>query len=205
MQEELELIHKAAEGDHDAFEQLVLSYQKQVYNLTLRMAGNPEDALDLSQEAFFKAWRGLSTYRFDSAFSTWLYRLTSNVCIDFLRKQKKSKVVSLNFVDDENEEQELTLPDPGPSTEDQVLLQLDQEQIAKAMNRLEPEYRQVLVMRVINGLSYAEISEALAIKEGTVKSRIARARDKMRFFLQKSGNKSDPPSSKKAGRGTDAP
>lgn len=205
MQEELELIHKAAEGDCDAFEQLVMTYQKQVYNLTLRMAGNPEDALDLSQEAFFKAWRGLSTYRFDSAFSTWLYRLTSNVCIDFLRKQKKSKVVSLNFVDDENEEQELTLPDPGPSTEDQVLLQLDQEQIAQAMNRLEPEYRQVLVMRVVNGLSYTEISEALALKEGTVKSRIARARDKMRIFLQKSGNKSDPPSSKKAGRGTDAP
>lgn len=203
MQEELELIHKAAEGDAYAFEELMTAYQKQVYNLTLRMTGNPEDAMDLSQEAFLKAWRGLTSYRFDSAFSTWLYRLTSNVCIDFLRRQKKQKTVPLQYVNDE-EERELELPDPNPGTEEQVLQQMERARLAAAMGKLEPEYREALTLRVIQGLSYTEIAVILNIKEGTVKSRIARAREKMRCMMQKNGNKPRRPSSKEAEGRSDA-
>lgn len=203
MHEELELIHKAAEGDAHAFEALMVAYQKQVYNLALRMVANPDDAMDLSQEAFLKAWRGLASYRFDSAFSTWLYRLTSNVCIDFLRRQKKQKVVPLHYADEDQEEWELSIPDPGPGTEEQVLTQLDHEQVAAAMEKLEPEYRQALTLRVVHGLSYTEIAQILEIKEGTVKSRIARAREKMRCMLQKSGNKPHPKTSKQQERGED--
>lgn len=204
MQEELELIQRAAGGDPHAFEELVLAYQKQVYNLALRMTGNPDDALDLSQESFLKAWRGLASYRFDSVFSTWLYRLASNVCIDFLRRQKKQKVIPLHYADDENEERELTIPDPAPGTEEQVLTQIEHEQVSAAMALLDPEYREALTLRVIHGLSYQEISDILEIKEGTVKSRIARAREKMRSLMQKGGNKTGAASSKQSERGTDA-
>ena len=205
MEAELELVRQAAHGSTAAFEQLVLTYQTQVYNLALRMAGNQEDALDLSQEAFLKAWRGLSSYRFDSAFSTWLYRLTSNVCIDFLRRQKKQKSIPLQFTDEDNEERELSVPDPAPGPEEALLARSEREQVALALSRLEPEYREALTLRVINGLSYTEIAQILGIREGTVKSRIARAREKMRAAMQKSGNKPTGVSSKRRERRSDAP
>jgi len=200
VQDELNLIHNAAEGDQHAFGQLVTAYQKQVYNLALRMSGNPEDALDLSQEAFIKAWRGLPGYRYDSAFSTWLYRLTSNVCIDFLRRQRKSRTVSLNFLGDDEEEEELTLPDPSPGPEEQFVSRINREEVCAALNSLEPEYRAALTLRVIGGLSYAEISQALDVPEGTVKSRIARARERMRVLMLGGGNISCASPSKKSER-----
>ena len=191
------LIRQAAAGDHNAFAALLAAYQKPVYNLALRMTGSPDDALDLSQEAFLRAWRGLSSYRFDASFSTWLYRLAGNVCIDFLRRRKKQNTIPLYYTDEEDEEQELPLPHPAPNTEDQALLHLEQNQISEAMAKLEPEYRQALILRVIDGLSYAEIAAAMDIPEGTVKSRIARAREKMRRLLKKTGNISPAPSSKR--------
>ena len=203
MQEEQALVRRAAGGDPDAFEELVTAYEKQVYHLALRMTANPDDAMDLSQETFLRAWRGLASYRSDSAFSTWLYRLASNVCIDFLRRQKKQKVVPLYHTDDEEEERELSLPQPGPGPEEQILRQLEQEQVAQALAQLEPEYRQALTLCVIQGLSYTEIAQVLGIKEGTVKSRIARAREKMRNILQKSGNNRPVSSSKQRERRKD--
>ncbi len=188
------LLRRAAAGDHDAFEQLVLAHQKAVYNLALRMTGSPDDALDLSQEAFLRAWRGLPDYRSDASFSTWLYRLTSNICIDFLRRRAREKIVPLcGFGEDEDE---LPLPDPGPDAETRALSRLERQEVAAAMLSLDLEYRQALTLRVIDGLSYAEIAETLNVPAGTVKSRIARAREKMRALLQKSGNKSGSPSSK---------
>ena len=196
MQEEQELVRLAAGGDPDAFEKLVLAYEKQIYHLALRMTANPDDAMDLSQETFLRAWRGLASYRSDSAFATWLYRLASNVCIDFLRRQKKQKIVPLYHTDDEEDERELSLPEPGPGPEEQILQQLEQEQVANALTQLEPEYREALVLCVVNGLSYTEIAQVLGVKEGTVKSRIARAREKMRKLVQKTGNKRPDSSSK---------
>ena len=203
MEAELELVRQAAHGSAAAFEQLVLSYQTQVYNLALSMSGNPEDALDLSQEAFLKAWRGLSSYRYDSAFSTWLYRLTSNVCIDFLRRQKKQKSIPLQITDETGEERDLSIPDTAPGPEEALLARSEREQVAQALSRLEPEYREALTLRVVNGLSYTEIAQILGIREGTVKSRIARAREKMRIAMQKTGNKSAKDSSKRAERRSD--
>ena len=112
---EEQLIRRAQQGDNSAFEQLLLAHQKKVYNLCLRMAANPDDALDLSQEAFIKAWRALGQYQFEASFSTWLFRLTSNVCIDFLRRKKRRQETSLteNY-DDSDEGAELSLPDCTP-------------------------------------------------------------------------------------------
>ena len=103
MQDDI-LIRRAAAKDESAFEQLMLLHQKPVYNICYRMAGNADDALDLSQEVFLKLWRTLEQYQFDAAFSTWLFRLTQNVCIDFLRRKKRQQHVSLTFSGDEDEE-----------------------------------------------------------------------------------------------------
>ncbi len=192
VQAELALIHRAADGDADAFGALMRTYERQVYNLTLRMTGNPDDALDLSQEAFLRAWRGLGGYRFDSAFSTWLYRLASNVCIDFLRRRKKQKTIPLYTAGEDGEERELPIPDPNADAEAAVLRSLEREDMARAMARLEPEYREALVLRAVYGLSYQEIGERLDIREGTVKSRIARAREKMRRMMKKTGTNPPP-------------
>ena len=149
------LIRRAAAQDAAAFEQLMLLHQKPVYNICWRMAGNAEDALDLSQEVFLKLWRTLAQYQFDAAFSTWLYRLTQNVCIDFLRKQKRQQHVSLTFSDDEDEGKELSVPDPEPLPEERVIFN---------------------EKRVVRQLPYEQIAQIMDLPVGTVKSRLARAR-----------------------------
>ena len=169
------LIRRAASGDDGAFEALVLAHQKQVYNLCLRLSGSPEDAYDLSQEAFIKAWRGLAQYQFGAEFSTWLYRLTRNVCIDHLRQRKRRPTVPLETEQD-GETVALPLPDSAPGPEDQ---------------------REILILRVVNDLPYERISEILSLPLGTVKSRLARARIQLKKILA-DGNHSDLFASNKA-------
>lgn len=184
MMDEKALIRQILAGDQDAFAQLVQTHQKPVYNLCLRMVSNPSDAEDLAQEAFVKAWRGLRFYKHEAAFSTWLYRLTSNVCIDFLRKQKRQNTISLT----DEDEQELEIPDAEPMPEELLLHREKQQAVAAAMSRLEEEYRLALTLRVVDDLTYEQIAEVLDIKVGTVKSRIARARERLRKNLLENGN-----------------
>ena len=198
--DENKIIEQVLAGDNNAFGLLVERYQDRVYNLALRMCGNPDDAFDLAQEAFFRAWRGLSGFQGDSAFSTWLFRLSSNVCLDWLRAKKRRPTVSLTAVDDDGEETQLDLPDPGKSPEELLEAAEDQATLAKAMNQLPVEYRQILTMRAINDMSYTEIAEALQIREGTVKSRISRARLALRNILLENGNKKGSEASISIGR-----
>jgi len=119
---EEQLIRRAQQGDNGAFEELLLLHQKKVYNLCLRMSANPDDALDLSQEAFLRAWRSLGQYQFEASFSTWLFRLTSNICIDFLRRKKRRQETSLTeSYDDSDEGAELSVPDAQPGPEQQAM------------------------------------------------------------------------------------
>ena len=194
MTEEQALIRQVQSGSHEAFAQLVKRHETHVYNLCLRMCGNPEDARDLSQEAFLKAWRGINLYKSESSFSTWLYRLTSNVCIDFLRRQKRRPTVSLT-VEDGDSSAELEIEDLEPSPEEQVLHQERTRAVATAMTQLEEEFRLVLTLRVVQDLPYEEIAGILDIKVGTVKSRLARARLKLKKLLE-DGNILEMPSSK---------
>lgn len=194
MQDEL-LIRRAQRGDADAFEQLLLEHQKNVYNLCYRMAGNPDDAMDLSQETFLRAWRCLDQYQFASAFSTWLYRLCSNICIDFLRRRRRQQTVPLTFEDADGEEQTYAVPDPAPLPEEQVELKLTRETLAAAMAQLLPEHRAVLQLRVVNEMSYEQIADVLDIQIGTVKSRLSRARNQLKKILER-GNLSRRASSK---------
>ena len=184
MQDEL-LIRRAQRGDADAFEQLLLEHQKNVYNLCYRMAGNPDDAMDLSQETFLRAWRCLDQYQFASAFSTWLYRLCSNICIDFLRRRRRQQTVPLTFEDADGEEQTYAVPDVQPVPEEQVELKLTRETLAAAMAQLLPEHRAVLQLRVVNEMSYEQIADVLDIQIGTVKSRLSRARNQLKKILER--------------------
>ena len=201
--DEYKLLKKAAAGSADAFEQLVLKYQTAVYNLCLRMTGDPEDAADMTQESFLKAWRSLESFQGNSAFSTWLYRLASNTCLDHLRSVKRRPQLSLVMEDEDGETQELDVADPTPSPEEQVITLEEHSQLNQALQVLDEEQRQILILRAVNGLSYAEIGRVMNLKEGTVKSRLARAREQLRKILLKNGNKSPTPSSKKQKGGGD--
>lgn len=181
-------VKKAASGDADAFEQLVLKYQTPIYNLCFRMVGNAEDAADLSQESFLKAWNHLSSFHFEAAFSTWLYRLASNTCLDFLRSVKRHPQVSLTVEDNDGEEATLDIPDSAPSPEESLISSEEAALLARAMAELEPEQRQILTLRVVNEMSYADIADILRIREGTVKSRLSRAREALRKKLLIIGN-----------------
>ncbi|MCQ2419009.1 MAG: sigma-70 family RNA polymerase sigma factor [Clostridia bacterium] len=199
--EEAKLIALAQKGDETAFEQLVLLYQKRVYNLALRMVQNPDDAFDLSQEAFLKAWKNLPNLKADAAFSTWLFRMTSNECIDFLRRSKRQKTVSLTVESDDDEEVQLDMPDTAPGPEEAAIRAEEQALLQKAMEQLPPDHRQILTLRIVDDLDYRQISEVLGIAEGTVKSRLARARDNLRKNLAALGNNSSfMPSENQEGR-----
>lgn len=196
MTADLELAELAKAGDQDAFAQLVTANQSRIYNLALRMTGNPDDAQELAQEAFLNAWRGLSRFQGDSSFATWLYRLTTNTCIDFLRREKRRKTaVNAVSLDNGEEERSLPLPDDRYGPEQELERRELRRAISLGLRTLTEEHRQVLLMREMDGLSYAEIGAALRLEEGTVKSRIARARAALRKALSACGNFSVPLSS----------
>ena len=183
--DEQKLISLARRGDQAAFEQLLDHYQKPVYHQALRLVGNPEDAADVTQEVFLKVWKHLPSFRGESSFSTWLYRLTDNAALDLIRREKKRRGDS--SLDDE--EGALTLPaDPAPTPHQAIEQKELHQAVAEGLAQLSEEHRQVLVMREINGLSYEQIGSILDLSPGTVKSRIARARISLAKFLQKTGN-----------------
>lgn len=193
--EDKEVIERVLGGDNDAFGLLVEKYQTKVYNLTLRMSGNEDDAFDLSQESFLRAWKNLGSFQFESAFSTWLFRLSSNICLDFLRAKKRRAAVSLTMVSDEDEETQLDLPDAGPTPEEAALAAEDRQILMQAINSLPADQRQIITLRAINDLSYTQIAQILNVQEGTVKSRLSRARTALRNKLLQNGNNSDTRSS----------
>ena len=187
-QEEEDIIRSILEGNTDDFEILVKEYEKNVYNLALRMTGDPDDAYDMSQEAFVKAYSSLKSFRFESKFSVWLYRIVSNVCLDYMRSRKRRPAASLSVEDDEGEESQLDIPDDTASPESLLERKLTVEAVQRGLMSLGEEQRKILLMREIEGLSYEEIGEALALEGGTVKSRIFRARKKLCAFLISDGN-----------------
>jgi len=187
-EEELKIIKKVLNGDANAFEEIVLANQKNVYNLALKMTKNEDDALDISQEAFLKAYRQLEAFRGDSKLSVWLYRLTYNLCIDFLRKKPKAQIISLSsYQDDGGDVADIDLPDIRELPEEAFSRKELRKEIAQSIDQLNQSHREILVMREINDMGYAEIAKTLNISEGTVKSRLARARLSLANILSEKG------------------
>ena len=188
---EQDLVLRAKRGDQGAFEQLVLNHQNKVYSLALRRTGDREEAADLAQEAFLKAWQGLPSFQGESSFATWLHRLTTNVCIDHLRRRgRRQEVEGGPSLDDE----EAGWPEPADWEGDpqRMLERTEMRQaVARGLEALPEHFRQVLVLRELSGLSYQEIGTSLNLDLGTVKSRIARARLALRKILLSDGNFSD--------------
>lgn len=187
-EQEAAVIQAVLDGDVNAYEALVKEYEKNVYNLALRMTGNSEDAADMAQEAFIKAYNSLTAFRGDSKFSVWLYRIVSNVCLDFLRSRSRKQTVSLSTENDDGEEVELDIADETHSPEQLLDRSLTRDAVRRGLAALPPDHREILLLREIQGLSYEEIADVLGLEAGTVKSRIFRARKKLCSFLIKDGN-----------------
>ncbi|MCL2409660.1 MAG: RNA polymerase sigma factor [Oscillospiraceae bacterium] len=186
MTEEQKIIEKVLQGDTQAFEELVIANEKIVYNLAMKMTGNIEDAQDITQEVFIKVYRGLMNFRGESKFSVWIYRMTYNLAIDFIRHRARSaKTIPLTYPDDDDTPLELPSMDELP--EDHALREELRRNIDGCIEALSPDHRAVFTMREVAGLSYAEIAESLHVSEGTVKSRLARARQNLVKYLSAKG------------------
>ena len=182
--DERELIARLQKRDEAAFEELIRQYEKKVYTLCFRMCGNSEDAEEAAQDAFLALWRGIDRFRQESSLSTWIYRLATNACIDTLRRRKKqSGSISLD-----DEELFVDAVDTSPQPQETVEHREAQKLLQKGLSALPEEYRKVLILREIEGLSYTEIAESASIELGTVKSRISRGRSLLRNFLSGNGN-----------------
>ena len=180
------LAAKAAAGDSDAFEQLVKKYERFVYTTVCYLIKNREDAFDVSQEVFLRIYRSLASFRGDSSFATWLYRICKNACFDFLRKNAKHHAdISTTLYDENEDDTILEIPDSSRATDPEAAYeQLEQkEAIRFAITRLSPEHREIILLRDLEGYSYIEISEMLEMEQGTVKSRLSRARQALKNIL----------------------
>lgn len=188
---EAELIRRVLAGNKNAFEPLVAENQKNVYNLALKMLRNPADALDITQEVFLKAYTHLASFRGESRFSVWLYRLTYNLCVDYSRRPA-GKTVSVTLSSDREEDEELDIPDTRHLPEDELERRELRRIVDRAISALPENYRQILLLREYSGLSYEELGKELHLSSGTVKSRLARARLAAAGLLTEDGTFQEP-------------
>ena len=174
---EAELIRQSCAGSIDAFEQLILLYEKRVYTIAYKYMGNHEDANDMAQESLIKAYQSIGSFRGDAAFGTWLGKITVNRCLDELRKRKKMQITSLEDpleLEDGSVKKELESPVVTP--EEHAVQQETAAYMQMLIGELKEEYRTVIALREIEGYSYEDIADILSCSVGTVKSRISRAR-----------------------------
>ncbi len=179
MSSEQQLIKKAKRGDIKAFEQLIAGYQVYSYNIALGMLRSEEDAKDVSQEALIKVFSKLGTFDERAIFSTWLYRIVANSCLDFIKKQKKLRLVNVSY----DETIETSLDKQTESVESQVIKGELATIIKRSLQQLTVEQRLPIVLRDYLGLSYDDVAEALQLPLGTVKSRLLRGRKKLREIV----------------------
>ena len=182
-----ELIRAAQQGDQAAFEELVRQYDQPVLRLALHLTGSEHEAKDIYQEAFMKAYRNLGSFRFECSFYTWMYRIVSNLCMDYLRRRQVRKEDSGVRISSEGEEIDLLeqLPDPraGASPEQDLMRRELGRRIAQALTKLSPRERMVFEMKHYQGLKLRTIGEALNTTEETAKNTLFRATQKLRSAL----------------------
>ncbi len=181
--EEKALLDRARAGDGEAFGMLVRATERMVYNLALRMTRDGEDALDMSQEAYLRAYRSLASFEGNCSFSSWMYRNVRNVCLDHEKKKKKLSPLTLTR-DDDGESRQTDIPDEAASPD--VLYEKKEraEAVRRALDLMSESAREILILADIEGYSYREIADTLGVDVGTVKSRLFRARGKFREIFR---------------------
>ncbi len=177
-----EMIALCRNGDREAFNALVLKYQKQVFNIAYGMLSDYEDASDAAQDVFIKVYRSIASFRGQSSFSTWLYRICSNVCNDMLRKRQR-RGISISLDNDEEDNPASHLPSEEPTPAERLEESERSRAVREAINGLRKEYREIIVFSDMEQLSYEEIAKILRCPVGTVKSRLNRARNALRKKL----------------------
>ena len=177
-------------GDQKAYAELVKHYRDSLYFMMLKMTNNPQDADDLTIEAFGKAFKFLEQYTPDYAFSTWLFKIASNNCIDFIRRKKK-RTFSMNDSYGEEDGHELadTIPSQTLDPEENIIKKQKVKMMREVVDKLKPHYKHLIEMRYFKELSYDEISKELDLPLGTIKAQLFRAREFLSNVLKDTGGK----------------
>lgn len=172
--EDAELLEQARQGNDGAFAELMRRHEDRIFSLAIRMMGDRSDALDATQETFITVFRRAESFRGESAFSTWLYRIALNTCKDLLRKRDRAPVPT-----EESEGAETEDPSPGP--DETAALRID---LARALAALPDDYREAVMLHDVGGVPYEDIATATGVAVGTVKSRISRGRRKLARLME---------------------
>ena len=181
---DMELIERALQRDESAYAELMNNYRDALYFMMLKMTNNSTDAEDLTIEAFGKAFKKLNQYSPDYAFSTWLFRIASNNCIDFLRRKKKQNISSLNDSQvEDGTEQAANLSSNQPGPDDELMKSQKIEVMRVVVEKLKPHYRKLVELRYFQEYSYEEICQEMDLPLGTVKAQLFRAREFLHNIL----------------------
>lgn len=183
----MELVLLAQQGNQPSFAKLMERYRDSIYFMVLKMVHNRDDAEDLTQEAFSKAFNSLNNYSAEYAFSTWLFKIATNNCIDFIRKKRlqTTSLDSSTITNEDGESPTIAVPDYNPNPEQSIIKEQRAARIREVIEKLSPKYKQLIEMRYFDELSYEEIAAQLDLPLGTVKAQLFRAKDLL-FNLLKS-------------------
>ena len=177
-QRDFDIIERAHNGDQMAYTQLLGLYRESIYFLVLKMVNSSEYAEDLTIEVFGKAFSNLKQYQPNYAFSTWLYRIATNNCIDFIRKQRiKTTSIDNSFDDGEGEKLYIQIEEKGLNPEEKAIKKQKNKYLKEVVKKLKPHYRKLIELRYFKELSYEEIADELEMPLGTVKAQLFRARE----------------------------
>ncbi len=182
---EYKLIKKCSKGDLNAFEELIKKHEKKAFNIALKMLKNRDDAMDISQEAFIKVYKSIGSFNFKSSFSTWLYRVVVNTCLDFIKKEKKIVYSIDNPIQTKDGEIHREIEDNKNIPEDIFEKKLNKQLVHNSIQKLNDIHKTAIILRDIEGFTYKEISEITDCSLGTVKSRIKRGRDYLKHIIVK--------------------
>ena len=182
------LLKRAQRGDADAFEQLMTPLENLIWRVCWHYTGQRETASDCAQEAMIRIWRSLEGYRGECAFESWVYRIAANCSMDAMRKQKRDKSESIEPM----REAGFDPPDPEPGTEEKVIAAERRRQLRENIARLPEDQREALILTQLEGVPYEDAAERLGVSEGTVKSRVNRAKAKLKEWMENDRELSDP-------------